>query len=311
MRRFLGNIVVLGLLGLIAFVYRDQLLLGWGELYTRLLPCTRPIAYSIGTFDTKFGLTQADFLKAIAQAESMWETPVGKELFAYEPKGKLKLNLVYDYRQETTERLQDIGLSVENSRASYEALTARYDSLKQKLETKKAAYTALTDDIDARTSAYNAEVASWNGKKGAPKDVYDRLSTEAAALKRDVARARTMEAELREMVSDINALAAAVNQVAGGINANAEEYNRVGQARGEEFTEGLFTLDRSGQRIDIYEFTSQDKLVRVLAHELGHALRLEHVEDPEGVMYRLNQGTNMKLTEDDIAALKKQCKIEG
>jgi len=45
----------------------------------------------------------------------------------------------------------------------------------------------------------------------------------------------------------------------------------------------------------------------VLAHEMGHALGLEHVADAQAIMYKINQGKRLSLTEDDIAALNAQC----
>jgi len=45
----------------------------------------------------------------------------------------------------------------------------------------------------------------------------------------------------------------------------------------------------------------------LLAHELGHALRLNHSNDPNAVMYRLNQSDAAELTTDDIVALKARC----
>lgn len=49
--------------------------------------------------------------------------------------------------------------------------------------------------------------------------------------------------------------------------------------------------------------------MRVLAHELGHALGLDHVDDKEAIMYQLNQGDNLTLSEADIKALKTKCGI--
>ena len=45
-------------------------------------------------------------------------------------------------------------------------------------------------------------------------------------------------------------------------------------------------------------------------HELGHALDLEHIDNASAVMYRLNDGINLNLTEDDINLLKAHCGIK-
>src|SRR5687767_7762373 len=68
--------------------------------------CEEPIPYSIGSFDTKFNISRDYFLTALKDAEAIWEKTTGRDLFAYAPDddsyNKLKINLVYDYRQQAT-----------------------------------------------------------------------------------------------------------------------------------------------------------------------------------------------------------------
>jgi len=71
---------------------------------------------------------------------------------------------------------------------------------------------------------------------------------------------------------------------------------------------GRFFESKDGkQSITIYHFDNGEKLVRLLVHELGHALRLPHSENSQAVMYRLNQYDTAELTADDITALKTRC----
>ena len=73
--------------------------------------------------------------------------------------------------------------------------------------------------------------------------------------------------------------------------------------------EGVYFFEDGKKEIDIYEFSSREKLIRVLAHEFGHALGLEHLDNPKAIMYYLNEGTNEKLTTDDLTALKQKCRL--
>lgn len=278
-------------------------------------PCVRPITYTLGTFDEKFGISKTYFLDALSEAEAIWEKPLDKDLFEYAPNsstggGRLKVNLIFDYRQQATSKLADLGITVKDTKASYDSLETQYLSLKAEYEVAKKAYDAQFEVLDQRNKAYEQQVKYWNTHDGAPKKEYEKLVAERTALESEVSKLQAAQVRLNNMVDELNALVVVINRLAKTLNLVVDQYNTIGESRGESFTEGLYKSSATGQEIDIYEFSSRDKLVRVLAHELGHALGLDHISDSKAIMYTFNSGGNMTLTVNDIIELKALCGIK-
>jgi chromosome segregation ATPase len=280
-------------------------------LYVTLLrvpkPCEEPLTYRIGRVDERFGLSRPEFSLAVRKAAAIWGEPLSRELFREDSEGKIDINLIYDYRQETSNKLRQINSRIGDTKDTYENIKMRCDGLKSEYDQKRS---ALEDDLhayNARINAYNAEVASWNRRGGASETDHSRLLSEKNELDSVHEGLKIRQDEVNRLAEDINSTVRVMNEVAARQNLDVGEYQEVGSRLNGEFQEGFFESKEGKQSITIYHFDNEAKLVRLLVHELGHALRLGHSENPRAVMYRLNQDDASDLTEDDIAALRARC----
>lgn len=301
-------------------VFLIILVLGWniysvGENYQSILspligqqnPCQKTLTYSIGSIDSQFNISEQDFLEIIETAAEIWNEPAGKKLFAYAPDGKLKINLIYDDRQESTLKLKNIDTNISSDRATYDKLkneytvaVATYNQQNLELQNKIYAY-------NTQKNNYEQQVFYWQSKGGAPQPKYEELEKQRIALNAAYEEINQLTNQVNSLGTSINIMADNLNQLITKLNLNIDNYNDLGEG---EFEQGVYISDINGQKINIYQYNNKNKLIRVMAHELGHALGLNHSDFPSAIMYSINQDTNLSLTADDLAALKNVCKIE-
>ena len=284
MKNIFKNVIALVILGIAIFVFRDSLQKSYFFLQDKYFPCTRVITYSIGTFDKGFRISEDDFLNYIKESEDIWETVVSKDLFRYEKEGgELKINLVYDNRQASTQKLKNINVSLKDKKSYYNNLKIQIDLLQREYQGKKLVYETKINTL---------------------KDSQGRYSRES------VSEINALQSELNNYVRNINSKVEELNNYASSFNNQAKDYNNIGDSLGEEFEEGLYHSDKNGKYIDIYQFENKEKLTRVLLHEMGHAFNLEHLDDKNAIMYRLNNSTSLIPTDADIEALRSYCKLK-
>ncbi len=295
---------------MIVFVFKDRIETSYNQIMSTYLPCKKPIVYSIGSFDKEFVISKDEFLKAIKEAEAIWEEPSGKDLFSYTEEvhpSNLAINLIYDSRQEATEKLQKIDTKLDNTRLSYDALKASYEALKVEYGKDKSVFDARLATFQARREKYQNDVDRANAEGGASQEEYARLQEEQSQINNEARTINELQANLNKKIIQVNDMVRELNQLAQSLNLDVKKFNEIGGSNGEEFEEGIYIRDFNGTRINIYQYDNRAKLVRVLAHEFGHALGLLHIEDKEAIMYRLNSGTSQKLTEADLLELNKKC----
>jgi len=275
------------------------------------IACSEPISYVVGVFDRRFDISYGEFLDTLNEAEAVWEESIGKELFVYEPEGgDIAINLIYDSRQEATTALYSIESAVEKDDAVYDALKTEYAGRKSEYDRAKNIYDMRVKVFNEKNNIYQRQVELWNTGERTSQKQFDELERYMIELETEVAELKTLETVLNNMVREINTMTGTLNRLAQSLNLNVEKFNTIGALRGESFTGGVYYQDEEASGIDVYEFSSHEKLVRILAHELGHALGLEHIDDPLAIMYTFNEGDTATLSETELAALREMCGTE-
>lgn len=310
MRRAIDWILLIATLAFAAWYWhshREQLRASGRLMRAAALPCSGTITWSVGEVDPRYGLSAEGFAGYVRAAEAVWESAYGRDLFEFvRSSGDVSVSMVYDQRQAAIDKLKSLGLRTDRTAAAYDSLKARYDEISARLAPRRK-------ELESRAAAYKAGEAEYNSVVGE----YNRIgyanpaqkrifSSVRAKLAREYAGMKVLESGVNSDIDTLNALATAINQLIVDLNMEVKQYNRVGAVLGV-YEEGVYKAVDGRRVIEIYKFHDRAQLVLLLAHEMGHALGLDHVADPEALMSALNRGKDLELMPADLAELDRAC----
>lgn len=286
-----------------AFIYS-----GYSFYLYSLNPCDRPLEYAIGRFDTEFGVSQEKFKYQITEAGSVWEKALNKKMFLYNPKAKFKINLIYDVRQLATAQKQKTEFGLSAAEDILKQLDSEFNQMKAAYDRRLMAHQVAGSTFEVEQKSYESKVNYWNVQNGAPsKAEYELLQAEGRSLNVEAKQLNDEGRLLNQSVKELNALLDKRNEAARAYNQVAQNYNQK-YGHGLEFNQAEYT----GQAINVYQFGSQKDLAVALAHELGHALGLNHTENPASIMYYMTGGNTAvkpSPSTEDLAELRRVCKM--
>lgn len=243
-------------------------------------PCDRTITYHIGTIDKDFNISKEVLVEKTIQATDIWNRLEEKDLLQYNENGVLTINLINDTKQSL--------------RTQIVSTESQLESGKTTLDQQKQEYENLVTQFEQKLESYNNSINYWNNKGGAPQPIYNQLIQVKKELQQEANRLNTMATKLNLSAQDYNLQ---VNE----LNETVDTYNENLSQRPEE---GLYNSQTN--TIDIYLYASDPELIHTLAHEFGHALRLEHLNNPNSIMYQYISNT-ITPTVEDIQSLYSIC----
>jgi len=281
--------------------------------------CEAPVRWSLAEVDPRFGLAVADARSAVEEAASLWEAAAGRRLFQADSAAGLPIRFVYDARQaRANERVRlerafrDLDRTLEYRRVSLRQDRDRHNE-------DGARYEARARSFEVALAEHNQRVREWNGAGASPGAVAEELREAEEALERTQAELAAQLQELRAWEQRIRAEAEDLASALEERNREADRIERdfpLARVESGAYRE-VVRQDATGRvavgpEIRVHLFVTRQELIGVLAHELGHALGLQHETGAEALMNAEHEResrtrTAVRITPADLAQLRARC----
>lgn len=266
-------------------------------------PTDTRLRYAIAEVDSRFGLSKDQVIQLAEQATQIWKQGTGRDYFVYDPNAQLKIHLIYDQRQdESNQRRQQLG-QLDAKEQAWAVKNQQLEQEKQNLKQQIILLKNREQSLQQQHLNFQNQMIAWTRQGHLSPEQQQSLEQGRQRLRQNTVDLEQENNRYNQKVENYNRLVAELNQMDRHIGQSVDQFNQRFQPR--LFDKGQF----NGREILVYEFESEDDLKVTLAHEFGHALGLDHHNDPYALMYPQLSKQNLKefrLGAADLVLLNKR-----
>lgn len=262
--------------------------------YTESLSCPDQLILYPGKQDPRFGISRPEFIRALKKAAAFWSALSNKTIAVVKDKGNIPVNLVYDDRMAFTKseeklrkELAKAELRIDQMEVDYRAEEKEYELMLLNYRKKEASVKKMEDAFLSWVEKISESSYSREDYRKVYQQKKKAVETQQKILNVD---RRKVNAKGKA----VNRINRELNRLIEGKNKLVQQYNRTYSGK-RQFVQGNYIYTGRERNIQIYHFRSTGELEVILAHEIGHALGIDHVKDPQAIMYDHTSNNNKNL----------------